>query len=114
MALARRMAGVAASPTLGVSAIARRLRSQGRDVVDFGNGEPDFDTPEHIKAAAIQALHEGFTKYTTPSGIDELKEAIVEKLQRENSLSYARDQARGGYPWRRGHPLRTTDEPAGR
>jgi aspartate aminotransferase len=91
MALARRMAGVAASPTLGVSAIARRLRAQGRDVVDFGSGEPDFDTPEHIKEAAIQALREGFTKYTSPSGIDDLKEAIVEKLKRDNALSYSRE-----------------------
>jgi aspartate aminotransferase len=92
MALARRMAGVAASPTLGVSALARRLRAQGRDIVDFGSGEPDFDTPDHIKEAAIKALREGFTKYTTPSGIDELKEAIVEKLQRDQALSYSRDQ----------------------
>ena len=92
MALARRMAGVAASPTLGVSAIARTLRAQGRDVVDFGSGEPDFDTPEHIKGAAIQALREGFTKYTSPAGIDELKEAIVDKLKRDNALSYRREQ----------------------
>jgi aspartate aminotransferase len=92
MALARRMAGIAASPTLGVSAIARALRAQGRDVVDFGSGEPDFDTPEAIKEAAIRALHQGFTKYTTPSGIDELKDAIVEKLARENALAYRRDQ----------------------
>ena len=92
MALARRMAGVAGSPTLGVSAIARTLRAQGRDVVDFGSGEPDFDTPEHIKGAAIQALREGFTKYTSPAGIDELKEAIIDKLKRDNALSYRRDQ----------------------
>jgi aspartate aminotransferase len=92
MALARRMAGVAGSPTLGVSALARTLRAQGRDVVDFGSGEPDFDTPEHIKQAAIKALNEGFTKYTTPSGIDELKDAIVDKLKRDNGLSYRREQ----------------------
>jgi aspartate aminotransferase len=92
MALARRMAGFAGSPTLKVSAIARTLRAQGRDVVDFGSGEPDFDTPEHIKQAAVKALHEGFTKYTAPAGIDELKDAIVEKLQRDNSLLYTREQ----------------------
>jgi aspartate aminotransferase len=92
MALARRMAGVAGSPTLKVSAIARTLRAQGRDVVDFGSGEPDFDTPEHIKEAAQQAMREGFTKYTAPSGIDELKDAIVEKLKRENTLYYTREQ----------------------
>jgi len=68
------------------------LRAQGRDIVDFGSGEPDFDTPDNIKEAAIRALYEGFTKYTTPSGIDELKEAIVDKLKRENDLSYTRDQ----------------------
>jgi aspartate aminotransferase len=92
MALARRMAGIAGSPTLGVSAIARKLRAQGRDVVDFGSGEPDFDTPEHIKQAAIKALHAGFTKYTAPSGTDDLKDAIVEKLKRENDLCYTREQ----------------------
>jgi aspartate aminotransferase len=74
MALARRMAGFAGSPTLGVSAMARTLRAKGRDVVDFGSGEPDFDTPEPIKQAAVKALREGFTKYTAPAGIDELKE----------------------------------------
>ncbi len=92
MALARRMAGFTESPTLRVSTIARRLRAQGRDVVDFGSGEPDFDTPEHIKQAAVKALHEGFTKYTTPSGIDELKDAIVDKLKRDNGLLYSREQ----------------------
>jgi aspartate aminotransferase len=61
-------------------------------VVDFGSGEPDFDTPEHIKQAAVKALREGFTKYTTPSGIDELKDAIVDKLKRDNSLLYRREQ----------------------
>jgi aspartate aminotransferase len=92
MALARRMTGIAGSPTLRVSAIARTLRAQGRDMVDFGSGEPDFDTPEAIKEAAIRALQEGFTKYTAPGGIDELKDAIVEKLKCENALSYTRDQ----------------------
>ena len=92
MALARRMAGFAGSPTLRVSTIARTLRAQGRDVVDFGSGEPDFDTPEHVKQAAVKALREGFTKYTTPSGIDELKDAIVDKLKRDNSLVYLREQ----------------------
>jgi aspartate aminotransferase len=92
MALARRMAKVAGSPTLKASTIARMLRAQGRAIVDFGSGEPDFDTPEHIKQAAIEALHQGFTKYTTPSGIDELKDAIVDKLKRDNGLLYTREQ----------------------
>jgi aspartate aminotransferase len=86
------MRGIPDSPTLKVSAIARTLRAQGRDVLDFGSGEPDFDTPDTIKEAAIRALREGFTKYTAPSGIDELKEAIVEKLKRDNALSYRREQ----------------------
>ncbi len=92
MALARRTAGIAGSPTLGVSTVARTLRAQGREVVDFGSGEPDFDTPEHIKQAAITALHAGFTKYTTPSGIDDLKDAIVDKLTRDHHLAYTRAQ----------------------
>jgi aspartate aminotransferase len=92
MVLARRMAGFAESPTLKVSTIARTLRAQGRDVVDFGSGEPDFDTPDHIKQAAVKALYEGFTKYTTPSGIDALKDAIVDKLKRDNDLCYLREQ----------------------
>jgi len=86
------MAGVAGSPTLKASTMARMLRAQGRDIVDFGSGEPDFDTPEHIKQAAVEALRQGFTKYTTPSGIDELKAAIVDKLKRDNNLLYTRDQ----------------------
>ena len=92
MALAGRMAGVAGSPTLKASTIARMLRAQGRDIVDFGSGEPDFDTPEHIKQAAVEALRQGFTKYTTPSGIDELKDAIIDKVKRDNNLLYTRDQ----------------------
>jgi aspartate aminotransferase len=92
MVLARRMAGFAESPTLKVSTIARTLRAQGRDVVDFGSGEPDFDTPDHIKQAAVKALDEGFTKYTAPSGIDALKDAIVDKLKRDNDLCYRREQ----------------------
>jgi aspartate aminotransferase len=86
------MAGFAGSPTLRVSAIARMLRVQGRDIIDFGSGEPDFDTPDNIKQAAIQALRDGFTKYTTPSGTDDLKDAIVEKLKRENHLVFTREQ----------------------
>jgi aspartate aminotransferase len=68
------------------------LRAEGRDVVDFGSGEPDFDTPEHVKQAAVEALRDGFTKYTTPSGIPELKDAIVDKLKRDNDLVYGREQ----------------------
>ncbi len=78
----------APSPTLGMNSRANALKAQGVDVVGFGAGEPDFDTPEHIKQAAIDALQRGFTKYTPSSGIEDLRRAICEKLQRENELRY--------------------------
>jgi aspartate aminotransferase len=68
------------------------MRSQGIDVISFGAGEPDFDTPNHIKEAAIHAIDGGFTKYTPVGGIDELKDAIIEKFGRDNGLSYDRSQ----------------------
>jgi len=68
------------------------MQAQGIDVIGFGAGEPDFDTPDHIKAAAIKALDQGFTKYTVGSGIDELKQAVVDKLKRDNRLTYKKDQ----------------------
>lgn len=86
--LARRVKKVKPSPTLAITAKAKAMRAQGIDVVNFAAGEPDFDTPEPIKEAAIKALREGFTKYTPSSGIPELKEAICEKLQRDNDLHY--------------------------
>ncbi|HIE30372.1 TPA: pyridoxal phosphate-dependent aminotransferase [Candidatus Poribacteria bacterium] len=73
---------------MAISTKARQMRSEGLDVVDFGVGEPDFDTPNYIKEAAIAAVKEGFTKYTPPSGIPELKAAIVEKFRRDNNLEY--------------------------
>ncbi len=79
------------SPTLAVDSKAKELKAKGIDVVNFGVGEPDFDTPEHIKEAAIKAIKDGFTKYTPVGGIDELKEAIVEKLERENGLKYSKE-----------------------
>lgn len=89
MELARRIDRLEPSPTLAMSARARTLRQQGVDVVDLSVGEPDFDTPEPIKEAAIRALHDGRTKYTPAAGVPELREAIAQKLQRENGLSYA-------------------------
>lgn len=80
------------SPTLAVTAKARALKAAGRDVISLGAGEPDFDTPEHIKDAAIRAIHEGKTKYTDVDGIPELKDAIVAKFKRENGLTYTRAQ----------------------
>ena len=81
--------GVSASPTLAVDALAKKMKASGIDVVGFGAGEPDFDTPEHIKKAAEKALEEGFTKYTPSSGTEELRQAICDKLKRDNSLEYA-------------------------
>jgi Aspartate/tyrosine/aromatic aminotransferase len=76
------------SPTVAVSQLARELAASGRDVIGLGAGEPDFDTPENIKEAAIAAIRRGETKYTAPDGIPELKQAIVEKFRRENGLEY--------------------------
>lgn len=91
MRLAARTAGFSPSPTLAITARAKRMRAEGIDVLNFGAGEPDFDTPEHIKAAAVQALREGFTKYTAAAGIDELKDAVCLKLKRDNGVEYRRE-----------------------
>ena len=80
------------SPTLAISAKEKALRAQGLDIAGFGAGEPDFDTPTHIKKAAIDAILDGFTKYTPVSGIDPLKDAIIEKFKRDNDLEYKRDE----------------------
>ncbi len=80
------------SPTLAVTMKAKALQKEGRDIIGFGAGEPDFDTPDNIKAAAIRAIQEGFTKYTPVGGIDELKDAIIEKLRKDNGLAYKRSQ----------------------
>lgn len=88
MQLSARVKNVSASLTLAITAKAKEMKAQGIDVIGFGSGEPDFDTPGHIKDAAVKAIHYGFTKYTPASGIDSLKKAICEKLQRDNGLSY--------------------------
>jgi len=95
------LARVKPSATLAVTAQARELKRQGRDVIGLGAGEPDFDTPDNIKAAAIEAIHRGETKYTDADGMPELKAAIVAKFARENGLTYAANQvhvASGGKP----------------
>lgn len=92
MKLAQRVNSVQPSATLALSAKAKALKAQGIDVVDFGLGEPDFDTPEEVKNAAIEALRAGFTKYTAPGGIDDLKAAVVEKFLRDNNLRYEKNQ----------------------
>lgn len=80
------------SPTLAMDAKAKVMKATGVDIVNFGVGEPDFDTPENIKNAAIRALKEGFTKYTPVGGIDPLKDAIIEKFSRDNDLNYVREE----------------------
>lgn len=88
MKLSRRIQLVKPSPTLALSAHAAALQAQGIDVVGFGSGEPDFDTPESIKEAAKKAIDAGKTKYTPAGGIKDLKEAVVEKFRRDNNLEY--------------------------
>lgn len=92
MDLAKRVRQLSPSPTLALTAKTLAMRSRGTDVISFGAGEPDFDTPDHIKEAAIRAIGDGFTKYTPVGGIDELKDAIIEKFRRDNELSYERSE----------------------
>ena len=92
MKLAARVSRIAPSPTLAMAATAKAMAAQGLDIVDFSTGEPDFDTPEPVKAAAEAAIRAGFTKYTPSSGIDELRGAIVEKLQAELGVRYDKSQ----------------------
>ena len=86
--LSARVQSVKPSATLAITARAKALRAAGKDVVGLGAGEPDFDTPDHIKEAAIKAIHDGFTKYTPVEGTLELRRAIVDKFKRENGFDY--------------------------
>jgi aspartate aminotransferase len=90
--LSRRAAALAPSLTLAIDAKAKQMKAEGQDVVGFGAGEPDFDTPQHIKDAAAAALAAGFTKYTPSSGMPELRRAIADKFQRQNGISYQPSQ----------------------
>jgi aspartate aminotransferase len=90
--LAKRVQRVKPSPTLAVTAKAAELRAAGRDVIGLGAGEPDFDTPEHIRAAAIEAIQQGQTRYTAVDGTPALKKAIAAKFERDNGLTYAANQ----------------------
>lgn len=92
MKLAARVSRITPSPTLAMTATAKAMAAQGIDVVDFSSGEPDFDTPEPVKAAAEAAIRAGFTKYTPSSGIDELRQAIADKLLAEQGLRYEKAQ----------------------
>ena len=90
--LSDRVQSVKPSPTLAITAKAKALKAAGKDVIGLGAGEPDFDTPDHIKAAAIEAIKNGFTKYTAVDGTAELKQAIIDKFSRDNQLDYAPEQ----------------------
>src|SRR5256714_13395752 len=90
--ISRRASALSPSLTLAIDSKAKQMKADGQDVVGFGAGEPDFDTPQHIKDAAIKALAEGFTKYTPSAGIPELRQAIADKFKRENGLSYKPSQ----------------------
>lgn len=90
--LSDRVQRIKPSPTLAVTARAAELRAAGQDIIGLGAGEPDFDTPEHIKQAAIKAIQDGFTKYTAVDGTAGLKKAIINKFARENGLEYRPDQ----------------------
>jgi aspartate aminotransferase len=90
--LSQRVQAVKPSPTLAITARAAELRAAGKDVIGLGAGEPDFDTPEHIKEAAIQAIHDGKTKYTPVDGTAELKQAVIDKFRRDNGHEYSKEQ----------------------
>ncbi len=92
MGIAKRALAIKPSPTLAAAAKAKAMKAQGIDVVDFGVGEPDFDTPENVKLAGINAIQSGFTKYTPAGGTDELKEAVIEKFKKDNGLHYDKSQ----------------------
>jgi aspartate aminotransferase len=92
MILSERISNIKPSPTLAMNAKALSMREAGIDVISFGVGEPDFDTPKHIGETAIQAIQDGFTRYTAVGGIPELKNAIVEKFRRDNDLNYEPDE----------------------
>ncbi len=92
MNISTRARNLVPSATLAIGAKARQMQADGIDVIGFAQGEPDFDTPDHIKDAAIQAARDGFTKYTATGGINELKDAVAAKLKRDNGLTYTRNQ----------------------
>ena len=99
--LSKNLEKIAPSATVAMTQLARELKNEGKDVISLSAGEPDFDTPKHIKDAAIDAIHRGETKYPAVDGMDELKEAIIKKFKRENNLSFSKENisvAPGGKP----------------
>ena len=92
MQLSERVQRVKPSPTLAITALAAQLKAAGRDIIGLGAGEPDFDTPEHIKQAGIEAIQKGETRYTAVDGTPKLKQAIIRKFKRDNNLDYSPKQ----------------------
>ena len=92
MYLSDKFLSIESSPTLAIDSKFKQMKADGLDVVGFGAGEPDFDTPEHIKQAAIEAIKKGATKYTPASGTMELKKAVCDKFKRDNGLDYSPTQ----------------------
>ncbi|MFH2134905.1 MAG: pyridoxal phosphate-dependent aminotransferase [Pseudomonadota bacterium] len=92
MSLSSRVQAIKPSPTLAVTARAAQLKAEGKDIIGLGAGEPDFDTPQHIKDAAIAAIGKGFTKYTAVGGTPTLKQAVIDKFKRDNGLDYTAKQ----------------------
>jgi len=90
--LSQRAQKIKPSPTLAIDSRAKAMKASGIDVINFGVGEPDFDTPENIKEAAYRAIRDGFTKYTPVGGIDPLKDAIIEKFRKDNTITYKREE----------------------
>ena len=89
--LSKNLENIPPSATVTMTQLARELKNQGKDVVSLSAGEPDFDTPDHIKEAAIDAINRGETKYTAVDGIDELKEAIIKKFKNDNNLNFLKE-----------------------
>ncbi len=92
MALSRRVRSISPSSTLALTALAKQMQAEGIDVISFAGGEPDFDTPKHAREAGVQAIREGFTRYTAVAGTEQLRDAVVAKLKRDNGLEYTRDE----------------------
>lgn len=92
MQLAQRLDRISEPQTIRMAKLSRELKAQGLDIIDLSLGEPDFRTPEHICEAAVQAMKDGYTKYTPVAGIPELRQAVCTKLQRDNGLSYLPEQ----------------------
>jgi len=90
--ISRRAQRVKPSPTLAVTALANRLKAEGKDIIGLGAGEPDFDTPVHIADAGVEAIRTGFTRYTNVEGVNELRDAIIAKFKRDNGINYERAQ----------------------